>query len=143
MTPAKDSSLPFNAPYGSSQTTIPDSTWVPAPSGINPAELQARITAFRRSDWSLSHMDAQKMALEELRGFAAPQSGRPNTKAASRRDEAATKARKDAKAKARDEAAAEQAAAKAKAEAEANLRPPLPFVLPKISLTDCFRTTPN
>jgi hypothetical protein len=50
MTPAKDSSLPFNAPFGSSQTKIPDSTWFPAPSGINPAELQARITALRRSD---------------------------------------------------------------------------------------------
>jgi hypothetical protein len=67
-------------------------------------------------------------------------------KAASRRGEAVTKVQKDAEAKARHEAAAvaqEQAAAKAKAEAEANLRPPLLFVLPKISLTDCFRATPN
>jgi hypothetical protein len=91
-------------------------------------------------------MDAEKTALEEFCGFAAPQSGRPDTKAASRRGEAVTNGRKDAKAKARDEAAAvaqEEAAAKAKAEAEANLRPPLLFVLPKISLTDCFRATPN
>jgi hypothetical protein len=86
------------------------------------------------------------MAVEEFIDFASPQSGRPDTKAAPRRGEAVTKVRKDAEAKARDEAAAvaqEHAAAKAKAEAEANLRPPLLFVLPKISLTDCFRATPN
>jgi hypothetical protein len=145
MTPAKDTSLPFNAPYGSSQTAIPDSTWFPASSGINPAEVQARIMALCRSDWRLSYMDADKMALEEF-SFAAPQSGRPDTKAASRRREAVTKVRKDAEAKARDEAAVvaqEQAAAKAKAEAEANLRPPLLFVLPKLSLTDSFRATSN